>query len=185
MSENETIEEKKLNRELYLLIKQANQRILTIERETELKESFATKQLYDYLSSEPIKAITKSGRISLKDSYTATQKIAIIKAIQDFKKSSESSIKGIKKYKKYYSNVAGKPLSYKMSNTYYQVTHNLSDWLYDGNITDSDFWSAFSPAVKTMSKEDWVEALIAHKSDIKDENLRRNLEIMYDYIKKG
>ena len=66
----ETSEERILTNELRLLIKQANQRILRIERETGIKEGFATKQLLDYLSAQPINGVTAGGRIRFKKDYT-------------------------------------------------------------------------------------------------------------------
>lgn len=172
------------NYELFKLIKQANQRILRIERETGLKESFATKQLIDYLSSKPINAITKSGRISQKQDYTSMQQKAIEQAIKKFKKSEVSTIKDIKKYVNKYSDIAGKKITYKMASTYYQVTSDLS-WLYDSSLTESIFWRDFAPLVKTIKKEEWVELVGLYKSQIPDRTIKENLEMLYDYIKKG
>ena len=72
-----SLEERKLYQELRLLVKRANQRILTLERITGQKETFAVKQLIDYLSSRPINAITSKGRISYKSDTTLMQKQAI------------------------------------------------------------------------------------------------------------
>lgn len=180
----ETADERKLTNELKLLVKQANQRILRLEKETGIRESFASKQLLDYLSSSPINAVTKGGRISFKKDYTSMQKTAIIKAIKDFKNKEESTLKGIKAYVKKYSNIAGKKISYKMASTYYQVVHDLS-WLYDANMTESVFWRDFAPLVKSTPKDDWVELVGAYKEEIPDRTIKRNLEILYDYLKNG
>lgn len=179
----ETAEERKLTNELRLLIKLANQRMLRLERETGLKESFASKQLIDYLSSKPINAITKSGRISFKKDYTLMQKTAIIKAIKDFKQKEESSVKGIKSFVNKYSNIAGKKISYKMASSYYYVTHNLSSWLYDSSLTESIFWRDFAPLVKGTPKDEWVDLVGAYKEELPDRTIRRNLEMLYDYLK--
>ena len=180
----ETADEKILMNELRLLIKQANQRILRLERLTGIKEGFASKQLLDYLSSTPIDAITKSGRISFKKDYTVMQQKAIIKAIKDFKQKEESTLKGIKSYVQKYSNIAGKKISYEMASTYYQVVHDLS-WLYDGNMTESVFWRDFAPLVKSEPKDEWVELVGVYKEQIPDRLIKRNLEMLYDYLKNG
>ena len=175
-------EEKILNEELKKLISNANSRIKRIEKETKIKEGFGTKQLLDYLSSQPINAVTKSGYISMKRDYTLMQKKAIIKAIKDFKESGTGTVREIKKYVQKYSQIVGKKLTYKQANVVHQVLSNLN-WLFDENLTPSIFYRTYYPMVKTMEREDWIDSIIAHKKDISDRNLRRNLEILYNDIK--
>lgn len=175
-------EEKILNEELKKLISNANSRIKRIEKETKIKEGFGTKQLLDYLSSQPINAVTKSGYISMKRDYTLMQKKAIIKAIKDLKESGTGTVREIKKYVQKYSQIVGKKLTYKQANVVYQVLSNLS-WLFDENLTPSIFYRTYYPMVKTMEREDWIESIIAHKQNISDRNLRRNIEILYNDIK--
>ena len=175
-------EERILNTELKKLISNANSRIKRIEKETKIKEGFGIKHLIDHLSSQPIKAITKSGYISMKRDYTLMQKKAIIKAIKDFKESGTGSVREIKKYVQKYSQIVGKKLTYKQANVVHQVLSNLS-WLFDENLTPSIFYRTYYPMVKTMEREDWIDSIIAHKKDISDRNLRRNLEILYNDIK--
>ena len=55
--------EQNLYNQMIKLSRTANARIIRIEKETGLKNSFGTKRLTDYLSSEKLNAITKSGRI--------------------------------------------------------------------------------------------------------------------------
>lgn len=176
-----TQDERKLNIELNRLVKQANRRLLAIEKETHVKEGFASKQLYDYLSASPIGAITKGKRISLKSDYTLMQKQAIIKAINKFIDST-STISKIKAYQIKYSNIAGKKLSYKLADTYYKVTHNF-DWLWETGIVESDFWKIYSTKVATMDKESWTELVGGHMTRAIDRTIKRNLEILYDYLK--
>ena len=57
---NQTPEESALYRDVLKLVKRANQRLLRIERLTGAKETFASKQLYDYLDSSVLNAKTKS-----------------------------------------------------------------------------------------------------------------------------
>lgn len=73
-----------LYKELQKVAKRANQRILRLERLTNIKEPFDTKELFDYLSSEPLKAVTKGGRVRVSKQMTESQLIAIIKATNEF-----------------------------------------------------------------------------------------------------
>lgn len=175
-------EEKILNTELKKLISNANSRIKRIEKETKIQEGFGTKQLLDYLSSQPINAVTKSGYISMKRDYTLMQKKAIIKAIKDFKESGTGTVREIKKYVQKYSQILGKNLTYKQANVVHQVLSNMN-WLFDEKLTPSIFYHYYTPLVKTMEREDWIDSIIAHKQNISDRNLRRNLEILYNDIK--
>lgn len=175
-------EERELYNDLRLLVKRANQRILTIERVTGQKESFAVKQLIDYLSSRPINAITSKGRISYKADTTLMQKQAIKKAVEEFLNKSESTTRGIKQYTEKVSKLAGKKLSYRMASSYYQVTNDLS-WLYDTNLTPSIFWRDFAPETNHRSKESWIELVLDYKTNVTDKTLQRNLGYLYDYIK--
>lgn len=106
MPKDMTQEERLLFNEMKKLVKLANQRILSLEKTTGIKESFASKQLIDYLSSTPISSITKSGRVALKQDSTLMQKKATIKAIKEFIDKKESKVKGIKTYVQKYSQIA-------------------------------------------------------------------------------
>lgn len=180
----ETSEERLLTNELRLLIKQANQRLLRIERLTGIKEGYSSKQLLDYLSASPLNAVTKGGRISFKEDYTFMQKYAIKKAIEDFKKQDTSGIKGVKKYREYASNVLGKRVSYKQADVFYKATQQLG-WLWDNGIDPSEYKRIFAPKVKTMDKESWIDMMAGHMRDIPDRQTVTNLEMLYDYLKKG
>lgn len=182
MIKDKTAEEKKLDNELRLLIKRANQRILRLERLTGIKESFSTKQLIDYLSSSPINAVTSKGRIASKQNITLMQKQAIKKAVEQFLSSKESTKKGIEKYIEKVNKISGKKLDYKKASTYYQVTQDLS-WLYDENITSSIFWRDFAPQVNNRSSQEWAELVLEYKSNVTDINLKQNLEQLYYYVK--
>lgn len=160
------------------------QELEILKKKLGIKEGFSVKQLIDFLSAKPINAVTSGGRISIKKDYTLMQQQAIIKAIKEFKRSETGSLKKIKEYRQKISVIAGKKLTYKMANTWYQVTNDLS-WLFDENLTESIFYRTYYPLVKTMSKENWIDSVIVHKKDISDRNLRRNLEKLYDYIKNG
>lgn len=182
MQQEKTAEENKLDNELRLLIKRANQRILRLERLTGIKESFSVKQLIDYLSSTPINAITSKGRISSRKNITLMQKQAIKKAVEEFLSSKESTKRGVEKYIEKVNKIADKKLDYKKASTYYQVTKDLS-WLYDENITPSIFWRDFAPQVNNRSSKEWSELVFEYKSNVTDINLKQNLEQLYYYVK--
>ena len=182
MIEDKTQEEKELENDLKLLIKRANRRILTLERLTGIKESFSTKQLIDYLSSSTINAVTKKGRIVARKDITLMQKEAIKKAVEEFLSSNVSTKRGVTKYIEKVSKLAGKKLNYRMTSTYYQVTKDLS-WVYDENLTQSIFWRDFAPLVHNRSSQEWTDLVLEYKSNVKDVNLKRNLEYLYYYIK--
>ena len=82
----QTPDEAILYRDLQKLVKRANQRLLRIERETGEKGTFASKQLYDYLGSSELNAISPTGRIRLRKSYNMNQMQAIKKATEQYLK---------------------------------------------------------------------------------------------------
>ena len=81
---NQTPEESMLYRETMKLVKRANQRLVRMERLTGEKGTFASKGLYDELSSSTINAVTKKGRISLKKSYNTEQLRLIKRAAEEY-----------------------------------------------------------------------------------------------------
>ena len=182
MTKEMSTEEKALYQELRLMIKRANQRILSLERLTGKKETFAVKQLIDYLSSSTINGVTAKGRIAYRRDTTLMQKQAIKKAVEEFLSKSESTVRGIKRYTAKVSKLSGKKLSYKMASTYYQVTEDFT-WLYDGNLTPSIFWRDFAPEVNNRSEQSWIELVAEYKSNVVDTTIKRNLEYLYKYIK--
>ena len=75
-----TKEQQQLFIELKTLAKRANQRLLRIERLTDQKGTFAAKQLYDYLDSSTLQALSEKGRIRVSKAFSTTQMLAIKKA---------------------------------------------------------------------------------------------------------
>ena len=94
-----TNEENKLYAELKKLSDRANKRISSIER-IYGKNSWGVKYLRDNLSTSRINALTKSGRISVKRSFTESELQAVINATNRFLNSSIGSVSGIKKAEK-------------------------------------------------------------------------------------
>ena len=83
--------EQKLFNDLKKLAKRANQRLVRLERLTGEKGTFASKQLYDYLDSNELKALSKAGRIRVSKQFNFTQLKAIIKATEQFLESPTST----------------------------------------------------------------------------------------------
>ena len=175
-------EDNKLFNELKKLSKQANQRIVRLEKLTGQKESFATKQLIDYLSSEPVSGITKQGRIRASKSMSDTQMINTIKATKQFLESSSSTEKGVKQILKEYETKAEKPISFKQANILYQSGKSY-EWIYE-DIPKSDFWSFVQKANESnWSKETFIEQIQNYMSREIDTQVLLDLEALYYYVK--
>lgn len=186
----QTPEESELYRETMALVKRANQRLLRMERATGEKGTFAAKQLYDYLSSSNLDAITKAsgkrkgGRISLKKSYSETQLRSIKKATEEYLNEETSTVRGAKKYAKKVSKQAGKPIDLTQASTIYQVRDNYQ-WIYE-YFPGSSFWAEYGNPVKKgeMTEGRFVEEIYKYINEINgyiDESLRGDLENLYYY----
>lgn len=178
-------EEQQLYNELQKLAKTANQRLLRIERLTGLQGSFASKQLYDYLDSSTLNALTPSLRIKVSKTFNLMQLKAIKKATEQFLENNEvSTVSGIKKLRKLYSEKAGKNLSYEQADTLYQSGRNYS-WIIGMNgLTESEFWGVWVPLARSgeVDKETWIEKL-ADRIDVElDDYYREKLIDIYYYV---
>lgn len=173
--------EQKLYNELKKLAKRANQRLLRLERLTGEKGTFASKQLYDYLDSSELQALSKTGRIRVSKAFSLNQLKAIIKATNQFLESPLSTQGGVKKKTKEYSIKAGKPISFGQANTLYKAGKNYT-WIYEFMIP-SEFW-AFVRVAKEMgwNKEQFIEQISAYITREIDEELRQDLEDLYYYV---
>lgn len=173
--------EQKLYNDLKKLSKRANQRLLRLERLVGEKGTFASKQLYDYLDSNELKALSKSGRIRVSKQFSLTQLKAIIKATEQFLGSEESRVSGVKKRTKEYSEKAGKPISYKQSNAVYRARKNYT-WIYE-YMTPSEFWTFVKLAKEERwNKETFIEQISAYITKEIDIELKQDLEDLYDYV---
>ena len=174
-------EEILLYNELKKLSKRANQRILRLERLTGEKGTFATKQLYDYLGASNIDAISSTGRIRVRKSYSLLQMRAIIKATEQFIKSPVSTSKGVKEYTKQLSVNAGKKLSYSQANTYYRARKNYT-WIYE-YMTPSEFWAFVQHAKENgWNKEKFIDEISVYIDKEIDQELKQDLEDLYEYV---
>ena len=177
-------EEQLLYNELQKLAKTANQRLLRMERLTGMQGSFASKQLYDYLDSSTLQAITPASRIRISKTYNLMQLKAIKKATEQFLDSDISRVKGIKKLTKSYSEKAGKTITYEQADVLYQSGRNYS-WIIGMNgLTESEFWGTWVPLAKSgeVDKETWIEKLADRIAVELDDYYKEKLIDIYYYV---
>ena len=178
---NQTPEESSLYRNALKLVKRANSRLLRMERATGSKGTFASKQLYDYLGSSTLNAVTSTGRISMKKSYTPNQIRAIQKATKEFLGQETSTVRGAKKYQKKVSKQAGKPLSLLQA-SYIFIARRNYQWIFE-YMTPSEFWRFVSVAKENgWNRETFIDELSNYITNIPDEDLKARIGLIYDYV---
>lgn len=173
--------EASLFNELKREAKVANQRILRLERLTGKKESFATKQLADFLSVEGLDAWTKTGRVAVRKSFDAMQMKAILKQLRTFRESPQSRVAGVKQIKKVYEERLGKKLTYKQASSIFQAK---KQWFWIRQyMSDSEFWDFARECVKeNWSFERFEENIMTIITDKQlDEQLKFDLQDLYDF----
>lgn len=181
MKKEMTTEEKELYNDLKMLVKRANQRLLRMERLVGEKDSFASKQLFDYLSSEKLKAVTKSNRIKI-DNFNLEQMQAIKNAVGNFlDKDSLSTVSNIKKYKAKVEKSIGAKVSFKDLSTIYKA-RDL--WKWSEEQYGSAFWTDFAPRILEQNKNEWIEFAKTYSQEGNDLEIKQKLTQIYDYIKK-
>lgn len=176
-----TDEKQQLFNELKKLSKRANQRILRLERLTGKQGLFATKQLYDYLSSDLVQGLSKSGRVRASTAFSETQMIAIIKATEDFLASTYSTTGTVKKLKAEIEKSIGKKVSFTELSAIYQ-SQDLWQWVK--NEFASSFWTDMAPVIFETGKLEWVKIVINYYQKSNDKDVKDKLKAIYDYIKK-
>ena len=183
----QTPEELELYRDTMKLVKIANQRLARLEKATGQKGSFASKELQDLLSSKPVNAITKSGRITTRKDLTTGQLRVIKKATEDFLAAEASTVRGARKYTKKASQQLRKPLTLAQGSTIFEMRKNY-DWIYD-YFPGSTFWGEYgNRAIKHQIDENTFVNEIYQKiqgmeeeGSIVDEDLRIRLINLYYY----
>ena len=181
MKKEITTEEKELYSDLKMLVKRANQRLLRMERLVGEKDSFASKQLFDYLSSEKLKAVTKSNRIKI-DNFNLEQMQAIKNAVENFlDKDSLSTVSNIKKYKAKVEKAIGAKVSFKELSTIYKA-RDL--WKWSEEQYGSAFWTDFAPKILEQNKNEWIEFAKTYSQEGNDLEIKQKLTEIYYYIKK-
>lgn len=184
----QTPEESMLYRETMALVKRANQRLLRMERLTGEKGTFASKGLYDELSSSTVNAVTKEGRISLKKSYDTTQLRLIKRATEEYlSDTTGSTTRGVKKYTKQASEKMGANLSFSQASDIFQVRYTYQ-WIYE-YFPGSEFWADYGNQAKKKQinefafVEDIFKDIKEQKENIEDEEMRQKLIRLYNYCR--
>ena len=162
------------------LAKRANQRILRLERLTGLTESFATKQLYDYLDTEQLKALTMKGRVAVRRDFTETQMKAIIKAVNEFLEG-VSTTREVRKIQKQYESELNTKLNLEQVNTLFK-TQSYRDIVK--KYFDSGFWDI---ARLIVSNNESYETFVEYIKNLVDKPyvdslLKEDLQGLYNYI---
>ena len=190
-----TNDERLLNNDLQKLVKRANQRLLRAERLTGEQGTFASKQLYDQLSSGDLDAVTKGGRVRVpKDT---NQMVQVKKAVEEYLAEPTSTTRGIKKFKAKAEKEVGGTLDFSSLSALFQVKYSYQ-WIYE-YYPGSDFWE--NPGNQTKKKElnelafedQIINKIKADKlskgatpeeiENIPDEELRQKIENLYYYIR--
>ncbi len=181
MKKEMTNEEKELYNDLKMLVKRANQRLVRLERLTSEKDSFSAKQLFDYLSSEKLKAVTKTNRIKT-ENFNLEQMEAIKSAVENFlDKDSLSTVSNIKKYKAKVEKAIGTKVSFKDLSSIYKA-RDL--WKWSEDQYGSAFWTDFAPRILEQDKNEWIEFAETYSQEGNDLELKEKLSQIYDYIQK-
>lgn len=181
MKKEMTNGEKELYNDLKMLVKRANQRLVRLERLTGEKDSFSAKQLFDYLSSEKLKAVTKTNRIKT-ENFNLEQMEAIKSAVKNFlDKDSLSTVSNIKKYKAKVEKAIGVKVSFKDISNIYKA-RDL--WKWAEEQYGSAFWTDFAPRILDQNKNEWIEFAKTYSQEGNDLEIKQKLSVIYDYIKK-
>lgn len=181
MKKEMTTEEKELYNDLKKLVKRANQRLVRLERLTGEKDSFSAKQLFDYLSSEKLKAVTKTNRIKT-ENFNLEQMEAIKNAVENFlDKDSLSTVSNIKKYKAKVEKAIGSEVSFKDLSVIYKA-RDL--WKWTDEQYGSAFWTDFAPRILEQNKNEWIEFAKLYSQEGNDLEIKQKLTEIYDYIQK-
>lgn len=178
--------EQKLYNDLSKLAKRANQRLLRIEKLTGEKGTFASKQLYDYLDSNELKALSKAGRIRVSKEFSFTQLKAIIKATNQFLENPLSKQAGVKQIRQEYSEKAEKPISFKQADVLYKSGKNYT-WIYEYIPKSENNGGGFWDVVRVAREYNWDKETFAEQISILgnfeiDETLKIDLEALYIYV---
>ena len=185
------------NRELFeevkKLSKQANQRIVRIEREFG-KDKWAVKQLRNKLDTTKLDAWTKTGRVKYNKSMSTDQLRAVKKFVKKFLESKTSRIKGIKETRKkqiesirrrYKSDFDDITFTFEDAESVYQIFESDDyNWIYE-YMSPSAFDACVETAIDTKaSLNDWFSLLVTFSDratiPIEDLDIREKCEVLYN-----
>lgn len=178
--------EQSLYNQMKKLVSKANMRILRLERETGLKNSFGVKHLTDVLSSEKLNVVTKTGRIGARKDLSIEQMKAINTKLRSFMSQySISTVRQVRQYKQQFIKRAKVKEAkfadgYEVVNAEYQATKESRS-----NIehVDSDFWtiSRFAKE-RNWSQDKWLDEIKNYlDTDFIDESNKEEISKLYDY----
>ncbi len=172
--------------------KKANRRIKNIDKKFG-KSTWGVRRLESRLSSVPIDAWSKYGRIKVNKKMSIAQLEATLKATKNFLASQTSTITGIRKQIK---NVK-KGIRKSMSSPTVRITNDETEKLYNmlsdfnvrtfvDNMGASEFWDIYLTSKrKNLSEEDFGEQLLNYYENGNDEELKEDINKIYNkYFKK-
>lgn len=188
-----TKEEEKLYNEVLKLAKRANQRILSIERFTGLKDKFATKRLKKYLEMEKLNAWTKNSRVRVNKSMTGLQLMVIEERLNKFLNQEQTStIRGIKEFKrkqiesiKNRYNKEGIDISWKDASRFFEIFETDDSFILN-YMTASEFEAVNMEAIERKVKEPTYVDMLEQVANVSfmDLDLMENVKILYEkYVK--
>lgn len=176
-----TKEERILFNQMKKLVNSANSRIVRLEKLTGEKGSFGVKQLYDYLDTSTIGAITTKGLISTSSKFNSNQMIAIIKATKDFLQSDATRVSEIRQKVLEFSEKTGKPISFSQANVLYQSGKNYQ-WIYE-YIPKSEFWRMVKVAKENgWDRETFIDQISIRANLEVDEKIKNDLIALEIYV---
>lgn len=191
---------KKMNprqRELYQqnveLAQEVNRRLKGL-RSSGFQNTYASKKLRKRLNTEVLKSWTvdKGGKVKIKKNLTATQMMAVNKAMRQFLASKTSKARGIEQVRKDTIETLRKTLSEENKD---MVSQEDAEMFYDlfgdddfnffaEKIGSSELQAIVADSIDAKDDVDsWIERLGFHR-DIEDLDIRERAERLYDkYIK--
>lgn len=180
-------EQTKLYNELKKLSKQANQRIVRLER-TFGKDTWATKKLKSKLETEPLQAWTSTGRVRVNKSMTITQMKATIKATKKFLQSETSRVKGVKEVRKRqietiqktFKDFEVKNFTYEDAENFYDIFESDDNWVYE-YFSPSEFQAIVIDAIDNRDTQNqWISRLENYINISNDLDMVEKAIVLYE-----
>ena len=175
-------------KELAKDVKKANQRIQKLQGRYG-ESSWAINQLYEKIDNKNINGVsTLTGNIKINKNMSEVQLKAISKATTKFLESQTSTLRGVKKaignmqdaIKSNYSDM-NKQLSDKDAEILYSFLESKETRGTVERIGASDTWTrAIRAKDENLSKDQFVDLFKNAKVDINDEDIKRDLETIYN-----
>lgn len=156
--------------ELRQLAKQANQRILRLERYTGRQDAWAVANLRNRLDTEKLNAWTPKGRVRYNKSMNITELRAVIKATKMFIHSLTSTPKGVEEVRQ--KQIKGLGLSLDIEEEEAEFFYRLFE--------DTDYTFFVPKYIKASAMNDIIQESIEYRY-----NVDRYLEALEIYIAIG